>query len=108
MSMIRVTLFVLLRNLHTPLAINAIHNTAQIILDVYRSSAQLYVLPIKVFERYSPTMYMLHSWANDVFQPVTKSTVLAEILSNTPQPWIDVNMTGAILDPDFHSGAAHA
>ena len=87
-----ITFFVLLRNLHTPLAINAIHNTAQVILDVYRSSEQLYVLPIKVFERYSPTMYMLHSWANDVFQPVTKSTVLSEILSNTPQPWIDVNI----------------
>ena len=87
-----VTCFVLLRNLHTPLAINAIHDTAQVILDVFRSNAKLYVLPIKVFERYSPTMYMLHSWENDIFRPVTKSTVLSEILSNTPQPWIDFNI----------------
>jgi len=87
-----VTYFVLLRNLHTPLAISAIHNTAQVILDVFHSNEKLYLLPIKVFERYSPTMYMLHSWKNDVFRPVTRSTVLSEILSNTPQPWIDVNI----------------
>ncbi len=87
-----VTYFVLLRNLHTPLAIKAIHNTAQVILDIFRSNNKLYLLPIKVFERYSPTMYMLHSWENDMFRPVTKSTVLSEILSNTPQPWIDVNI----------------
>ncbi len=87
-----VTYFVLLRNLHTPLAINAIHNTAQVILDVFRSKNKLYLLPIKVFERYSPTMYMLHEWHDDVFRPVTKSTVLSEILSNTPQPWIDLSV----------------
>lgn len=87
-----VTFFVLLRDLHTPLAIKAIHNTAQVILDVFRSKEKLYILPIKVFERYSPTMYMLHSWKNEEFRPVTRSTVLSEILAHTPQPWIDVNI----------------
>lgn len=88
-----VTYFVLLRNLHTPLAINAIHNTAQVVTDVFSSHGKLYLLPLKVFERYSPTLYMLHHWdEDDVFRPVTKSTVLSEILANTPQPWLDVNV----------------
>jgi len=87
-----VTFFVLLRDLHTPLAIKAIHNTAQVILDVFRSQEKLYILPIKVFERYSPTMYMLHSWDEDEFRPVTKSIELSQILAATPQPWIDVNI----------------
>lgn len=87
-----VTFFVLLRDLHTPLAIKAIHNTAQVILDVFRSQEKLYILPIKVFERYSPTMYMLHSWEDDEFRPVTKSIELSQILAATPQPWIDVNI----------------
>lgn len=87
-----VTFFVLLRDLHTPLAIKAIHNTAQVILDVFRSQETLYILPIKVFERHSPTMYMLHSWEDDEFRPVTKSIELSQILAATPQPWIDVNV----------------
>ena len=87
-----VTFFVLLRDLHTPLAIQAIHNTAQVILDVFRSKERLYILPLKVFERQSPTMYMLHGWEGDEFQPVTKSTELSDILAHTPQPWIDVNI----------------
>ncbi len=87
-----VTFFALLRDLHTPLAIKAIHNTAQVILDVFRSKEKLYILPIKVFERYSPTMYMLHSWELDEFRPVTKSIELSQILATTPQPWIDVNI----------------
>lgn len=87
-----VTYFVLLRNLHTPLAITAIHTTAQVILDIFRSEQALYLLPLKVYERYTPTMYMLHEWKDDIFRPVTKSTVLSEILSKTPQPWIDLSI----------------
>ena len=88
-----VTYFVLLRNYHTSLAINAIHNTAQVVIDIFKSNDKIYILPLKVFERYSPTMYMLHSWEeNDVFNPVTGSTILSEILSNVPQPWIDCNI----------------
>jgi hypothetical protein len=87
-----VALFVLLRDVHTPLATRVIHNTAQVVLDVYRSGDRLYVLPVKVFERTSPTMYMLHLWDDEEIRPVTQSAVLSEILSHTPHPWIDVNV----------------
>ncbi len=83
--------FVVLRNLHRQLAINLIRNTAQIVLDIFRSNETLYLLPVKVFERHSASMYMLHIWENDRFHPVTKSAVLSEILSSTTQPSIDFN-----------------
>ena len=87
-----VAAFVLLRNVHTPLATRVIHDTAQVVLDVYRSNDRLYILPVKVFERSSSTMYMLHSWDGEQVEPVTQSVVLSEILSHTPHPWIDVNV----------------
>jgi len=88
-----VTYFVLLRDRHTPLAIDAIHSTAQVILDVYRSDRRLYLLPIKVWKRYSPTLYMLHAWEkNDQFCPVTRSTTTTELLLKVPQPWVDFNI----------------
>ena len=84
-----VALFVLLRDVPTPLASRVIHDTAQVVLDVFRNDERLYILPLKVFDRRSPTMYMLHSWDDDGVRPVTQSAVLSEILSATPQPWID-------------------
>lgn len=88
-----VAYFILLRNSNTPLAVNAIHNTAQVVLDVYKSDSRLYLLPIKVQERYSSTMYMLHSWGNEnIFQPVLKSVILSDILSKVPQNWLDGNI----------------
>jgi len=84
-----VALFMLLRDVHTPLATRAIHTTAQVVLDIFRRKEELYILPLKVWERRSPTMYMLHSWTGDEVRPVTQSIVLSEIRAAMPQPWID-------------------
>jgi hypothetical protein len=84
-----VTYFALLRNHHTALATGAIHDTAQVVVDVYRHRQSLYLQPRKVFERFSATMYMLHAWQGEVFQPVTQSSIISEIIALTPQPWLD-------------------
>ena len=86
-----ITYFGLLRNHHTPLAANAIHQTAQVVLDVYNSEDRRYILPLKVWKRYSETMYMLHSWEGVNFAPVMRSTVISQILGSIPQPWLDGN-----------------
>ncbi|MDD5644983.1 MAG: PEP/pyruvate-binding domain-containing protein [bacterium] len=86
------TYFVLFRNQHTPFAIKAIHSTAQVVVDVFGSGEKIYLLPLKVFKRYSPTMYMLHSWEGDVLRPVKRSATVSEIMSEVPQPWIDGNI----------------
>jgi KaiC/GvpD/RAD55 family RecA-like ATPase len=81
--------FGLLRNYHSTFATNSIHNTAQIVLDVYRNRDRLYLHPLKVYDRHSPTMYTLHIWEDDRFLPVTRSSTITEILAKVPQPWLD-------------------
>jgi len=83
------TYFALLRNYHSPLAVNAIHSTAQVIIDVYHDDSTIYLQPLKVYKRYSPTLYMLHARKGDSFTPVTRSDTIAEILSAHPQTWLD-------------------
>lgn len=84
-----VTYFALLGNHHTAMAVGAIHRTAQVVVDVYRHRSGLYVQPRKVFERTSPTMYMLHAWEGDAFRPVTQSIILSDIMASTQQHWLD-------------------
>ena len=81
--------FAVLRNNHSSVAIDAIANTAQVVMTVYTNRAVTYVQPQKVFQRFSPTMFMLHRRDGDDFQPVTSSATTAEILTKTPQPWLD-------------------
>ncbi|HQI81231.1 MAG TPA: PEP/pyruvate-binding domain-containing protein [Deltaproteobacteria bacterium] len=81
--------FALLRNRNTAQAVDAIHTTAQVVMDVYRNRDTLYLQPLKVYKRNSETMYMLHAWEGDRFVPVRKSVVNAEILSSSPQRWLD-------------------
>ncbi len=57
-----VAYFALIRNHHTPFAIDAIHQTAQVVIDIHSRDERIYVHPLKVEGRRSPTMYMLHSW----------------------------------------------
>jgi pyruvate,water dikinase len=83
------TYFGLLRNTHTQVATNAIHNTAQVVVDIYNNKGKLYIHPLKVWKRHTPTMYTLHSWDADAFNPVTHSSVISEILSHVPQRWLD-------------------
>ncbi|MFA5314062.1 MAG: hypothetical protein WC375_12240, partial [Methanomassiliicoccales archaeon] len=87
-----VAYFALFRNHHTPFAIDAIHGTAQVVMDVYNNKGEIYVHPLKVDGRQSKTMYMLHRWVGEEFVPVLTSRTTAEILSGVPQPWLDFSM----------------
>ncbi len=87
-----VAYFALLRHHHSAYAIDGIHNTAQVIMDVYHNREQTYVQPLKVYERYSPTMFLVHHWQGQEFTPVTSSAILSEIFSETPQLWLDFSV----------------
>jgi hypothetical protein len=76
--------FGLLRNHHSFHATAAIRDTAQVVLDLYRHQGSLYVQPLKVQQRYSPTMHMLHRLEGESFRPVTASATIAEILNSVP------------------------
>lgn len=71
--------FALLRKRHSYRAVASIRDTTQLLLDVHRHEGTLYVHPLKVFERYSPTMYLPHVWQGESFRPVTESTTISGI-----------------------------
>ncbi len=78
-----ITYFGLLRNTHSSDATDPILQTTQLFLDIYRDNGKLYLRPVKVQSRYSPTMDMLHVWDGDRFSPVTASAVVSEIQTRT-------------------------
>jgi len=90
-----VAYFALFRNHHGSRAIRPITETTQLFLELYRHAGTLYVHPLKVQFRYSPTMNMLHAWEGDEFRPVTSSTLISSILTSVN--WSD-------LDPDARPG----
>lgn len=81
--------FALQKNLHSFHATHSIFNTAQVIIEVYRKENRLFLQPMKVWQRYSPTMYTLHSWEGDQFKPVTSSATITDILAGVPKPWLE-------------------
>ncbi len=83
------TIFAVLKNHHSFHAITPILETAQVVSHVYRHHGTLYVHPVKVEGRYSPTMNMIHEWSGDDFIPVTESAVITEIMSHAP--WSNVD-----------------
>ncbi|MGQ9663318.1 MAG: PEP/pyruvate-binding domain-containing protein [Kiritimatiellia bacterium] len=76
--------FSILRQRHSFHAVRPITNAAQVLVDVYRHAEKLYIHPLKVQHRHSPTMYMLHVWEGERFKPVRQSCVIAEILRRVP------------------------
>jgi hypothetical protein len=73
--------FGLLRNYHSAHATGPISETTQLFLDVFRHDDTLYVRPLKVQQRYSPTMHMLHARNGSAFSVVTSSAVTSEVLT---------------------------
>ncbi|MBP2673652.1 MAG: hypothetical protein H6Q84_492, partial [Deltaproteobacteria bacterium] len=75
-----VTYFALRRGHHSIEAVSAIRDTTQILIDVFRHQARLYIHPLKVDQRHSPTMYLPHVWDDGSFRPVTESALLSDML----------------------------
>lgn len=76
-----ITYFALFRGDHSFEAVNAIRETTQLLIDVFRQGGRLYVHPLKVDQRYSPTMYLPHVRDGAEFRPLTESAVLSEVLA---------------------------
>jgi len=76
--------FALLRTAHSAEATSAISETAQVLIDVSRHGGKIYIHPLKVQQRFTPTMYMLHEWDGGQFRPVSESGEIAEIVTRVP------------------------
>lgn len=77
-----VSYFALIRNVHTFHTIAGIRETTQLLLDIYTIEEEVYVHPLKVWQRYSPTMFFPHHIKEDTAKPITASAKAAELFSN--------------------------
>lgn len=84
-----ITYFALLRDHHSFEAVAAIRDTTQVLLDVFRHEGKLYVHPLKVDRRHSPTMYLPHIWEEGEFRPLTESSVLADVMVPVTERRVD-------------------
>ncbi len=81
-----VAYFAVYRTYHSYHAASPIAETTQLLIDVYRHQKSLYVHPLKVDGRFSPTMFNLHEWRDEAFLLVNESSVIADVLSSSPWP----------------------
>jgi hypothetical protein len=79
-----VTYFAVLRAPHSAQSIAAVRNTTQLLVDVFRRQRTVYVQPLKVAGRNSPTMYLPHAWEGDSFRALTESAELADVADRPP------------------------
>jgi len=74
--------FALLRNNHSFKTIARIRETTQLLIDVYNFEGNIYVHPLKVWRRYSPTMFLPHLQKEEKFTPIVSSMDAAKLFSH--------------------------
>jgi len=74
--------FPIIRNAHTFATIAGIRETTQLLLDLYRIGGRHYIHPLKVWQRYSPTMFFPHLVERQEAFSITASAEVAELFSS--------------------------
>lgn len=73
--------FALLRDYHSYQTVARIRSTTQLLLDMYKLEGERYIHPLKVWNRYTPTMFLPHRDEGKAFTPVTNSVDAARLFS---------------------------
>ncbi|HNT56586.1 MAG TPA: phosphoenolpyruvate synthase, partial [Syntrophales bacterium] len=76
-----VAYFALLRGRHSFKTIARIRETTQVLLDIHNNDGRLYVHPLKVWQRYSPTMFLPHLQEGDALTPIINSIEATTLFS---------------------------
>jgi len=76
-----VAYFCILRNRNSVDTIERIRDTTQLFIDLLRADNQCMIYPRKVWQRYSPTMFMPHMQIGENYVPVNSSLQASRILS---------------------------
>ncbi|MCF7908218.1 MAG: PEP/pyruvate-binding domain-containing protein [Candidatus Omnitrophica bacterium] len=83
------TYFSILRNSHSFKSIAQIRETTQLLMDVYRCRGSFYIHPLKVWNRYTPTMFLPHQREDDRWTPIADSINAVEILSHISEKGLE-------------------
>lgn len=76
-----VAYFAIMRNVHTFGTIAGIRETTQLLLELLRIGSKVYIHPLKVWQRYSPTMFLPHLMQRDDVVSITSSAQAAELFA---------------------------
>lgn len=76
-----VAYFAILRSRHSFKTIARIRETTQVLLDIYSHAGKLCVHPLKVWQRYTPTMFLPHIMEGERFVPILSSADAASFFS---------------------------
>jgi hypothetical protein len=74
--------FALTRGQHAHYAVARIRDTTQVLVDVYHAKGQMHIHPIKVWDRYSPQMFLPHLVDGENWSPLSHSHEAAEVLTS--------------------------
>ncbi|WP_298039026.1 PEP/pyruvate-binding domain-containing protein [uncultured Desulfuromonas sp.] len=77
-----VAYFALIRDRHAFKTIARIRETTQVLLDVHNCAGDMYIHPLKVWQRNSPTMFLPHLRDGDVFTPLANSYDATNLLTD--------------------------
>jgi len=80
-----VAYFAILRDYHSFQTVARIRETTQLLLDVYDFDGDIYVHPLKVWGRYSPTMFLPHIQKDGDFIPITNSIDTTRLFTRISQ-----------------------
>jgi pyruvate, water dikinase len=68
-----VAYFALTRGQHAHSAVARIRDTTQLLMSVYHAQDRMYIHPLKVWDRYSPQMFLPHAMSGESWTPVFQS-----------------------------------
>jgi len=74
--------FAIKRNFHTYNTIAGIRETTQLLLDLYQINDKIYIHPLKVWQRYSPTMFFPHLIQGQEALCITSSSDASELFNS--------------------------
>ena len=77
-----VAYFAIKRNSHTYSTIAGIRETTQLLLDLYQINDKSYIHPLKVWQRYSPTMFFPHFIQGQEAICITSSSDASELFNS--------------------------
>jgi hypothetical protein len=77
-----VAYFALLRDHHSFKTVARIRETTQLLMDLYNLDCNLYLHPLKVWERFSPTMFLPHLRQGEDFIPISNSYDATKLFVN--------------------------
>ena len=83
--------FAILRYRHSFKTVARIRGTTQLLLDLYDFEGDFYVHPLKVWNRYSPTMFLPHHRDGEKFSPILSSMDAAKLLVHISEQGLEAS-----------------